>query len=108
MSKVSLKIEMHVSSISHQKVCKTVRLSFCNARVETPMPVKKERCSIGDVLHEILCGRANVLGGSAIGVAAASVLCCPYLFLPWPLYPLCGLLYLPFCLPFPFSLWYEL
>ena len=108
MSNVSLKIEMHVSSISHQKVCKTVRLSFCNARVETPMPVKKDRCSIDDVLLEILCSMANVLGGSAIGVAATSVLCCPYLFLPWPLYPLFGLLYLPFCLPFPFSLLYEL
>ena len=41
------------------------------------MPVKKERCSIGDVLCRILCSNANVLGWSAIGVAAVSVLCCP-------------------------------
>ena len=104
MSNVSLKIDMHVSSVSHQNVCRTVRFSFCNAKVEIPMPVKKERCSMGDVLCRILCSNANVLGWSAIGVAAISVLCCPYLFLPWPLYPLRWLLYLPFCLPFPFSL----
>ena len=34
MSKVSLKIEMHVSSISHQKVCKTVKGSVLRGFIE--------------------------------------------------------------------------
>ena len=59
MSNVSVKCDMHVSSISHQKVSRTVMLSFCSAREEIPMPVKNDRCSIGDVFCKIRCSRAN-------------------------------------------------
>ena len=89
MSNVCLKWWMQLSSVSHQKVCSTWVCNCFRASEAVPIPVKKERCITGGWLCKICCSRPRVLGWSAVGVAASSLLRCPYCFpLPWPLWPL--------------------